>query len=44
MSSFFIIATRVDLVLVSGDKLLLQDEAMQARVVLPQVFVAQLIH
>ena len=39
-----LLATRVDLVLVSGDKLLLQDEAMQARVILPQVFVAQLMH
>ena len=39
-----LLATRADLVLVSGDKLLLQDEAMQPRVILPQVFVAQLMH
>ena len=39
-----LLATRADLVLVSGDKLLLQDEAMHPRVVLPQVFVAQLMH
>lgn len=39
-----LLTTRADLVLVSGDKLLLQDEAMQPRVILPQVFVAQLMH
>ena len=35
---------RADLVLVTGDKLLLQDEAMQQRVILPQTFVTQLRH
>lgn len=39
-----LLATRVDLVLVTGDKLLLQAEGMQQRVILPQVFVAQLQH
>ena len=38
------LATRADLVLVTGDKLLLQDEAMQQRVILPQTFVTQLRH
>ena len=39
-----LLATRVDLVLVTGDKLLLQEEAMQRRVMLPQTFVTQLRH
>ena len=39
-----LLATRTDLVLVTGDKLLLQDEAMQQRVIVPQTFVAQLWH
>ncbi len=39
-----LLATRADLVLVTGDKLLLQDEAMQQRVVLPQTFVTQFRH
>ena len=37
-----LLATRADLVLVTGDKLLLQDAAMQERVILPQTFAAQL--
>ena len=37
-----LLATRADLVLVTGDKLLLQDEAMQQRVILPQTFATQL--
>lgn len=39
-----LLATRPDLVLVTGDKLLRQDEAMQPRVILPQTFIAQLQH
>lgn len=39
-----LLASRADLVLVTGDKLLLQDEAMQQRVILPQTFVTQLRH
>ena len=39
-----LLATRTDLVLVTGDKLLLQDEAMQQRVILPLTFEAQLQH
>jgi predicted nucleic acid-binding protein len=39
-----LLASRPDLVLVTGDKLLLQDEAMQGRVILPQSFVAQWEH
>jgi len=39
-----LLATRADLVLVTGDKLLLKDELMQSRVILPQTFVAQLEH
>ena len=39
-----LLAARADLVLVTGDKLLLQDEAMQLRVILPQTFAAQLQH
>ena len=34
-----LITTRADLVLVTGDKLLLQDKAMQQRVISPQAFV-----
>jgi predicted nucleic acid-binding protein len=37
-----LLTTRADLVLVTGDKLLLQDEAMQARVILPSTWVALL--
>lgn len=39
-----LLVARADLVLVTGDKLLLQDLAMQERVILPQVFVAQFLH
>ena len=39
-----LLATRADLMLVTGDKLLLQNELMQPRVILPQTFVAQLKH
>ena len=39
-----LLTVRSDLVLVTGDKLLLQAEAMQQRVILPQTFVAQLQH
>ncbi len=39
-----LLATRADLVLVTGDKLLLQDEAMRQRVILPQTFMVQLQH
>ena len=39
-----LLATRADLVLVTGDKLLLKDQAMEQRVVLPQAFVAQFLH
>ncbi len=39
-----LLAARADLVLVTGDKLLPQDEAMQKRVILPQTFAAQLQH
>ncbi len=39
-----LLASRADLVLVTGDKLLLQDEAMQQRVILSQAFVTQLWH
>jgi putative PIN family toxin of toxin-antitoxin system len=39
-----LLASRPDLVLVTGDKLLFQDEAMQGRVILPQSFVAQWGH
>ena len=35
---------RADLVLVTGDKLLLADLAMQPRVISPQGFIAQLTH
>lgn len=39
-----LLAARADLVLVTDDKLLLQAEAMQQRVILPQTFAAQLQH
>ncbi len=39
-----LLAARADLVLVTGNKLLLQDEVMQRRVILPQAFVAQFLH
>lgn len=39
-----LLATRPDLVLVTGDKLLLQDEAMPQRIILPQAFIAQWQH
>lgn len=39
-----LLAARTDLMLVTGDKLLQQDEAMQHRVILPQAFAAQLQH
>lgn len=39
-----LLATRPDLMWVTGDKLLLQDEAMRPRVVSPQTFIAQLQH
>ena len=39
-----LLAARADLVLVTGDKLLLQDQAIQQRVILPQAFVAQFLH
>lgn len=39
-----LLAVRSDLVLVTGDKLLPQAEAMQQRVILPQALVAQLQH
>lgn len=35
-----LLATKADLLLVTGDKLLLQDAGMQGRVISPQVFVA----
>lgn len=35
-----LLATRADLLLVTGDKLLLQDGGMQGRVISPQAFVA----
>ncbi len=41
---WYLLADRADLVLVTGDKLLLQDEAMRERVILPKTFVAQLQH
>ena len=37
-----LLASRADLMLVTGDKLLLQNDAMQQRVILPQAFVTQL--
>lgn len=39
-----LLAARADLVLVTGDKLLLQDEVMQQRVILAQAFVVQFLH
>ncbi|MBE0472885.1 putative toxin-antitoxin system toxin component, PIN family [Rhodoferax sp.] len=36
-----LLASRSDLTLVSGDKLLLQDAVMQGRVILPQAFAEQ---
>ena len=39
-----LLATRADLVLVTGDKHLLQDAAMQQRVILRLTFMAQLQH
>ena len=39
-----LLAARADLVLVTGDKLLLQDALMQDRVILHQAFVAQWGH
>jgi len=39
-----LLAARTDLVLVTGDKLLLQNQAMQQRVILPQTLAAQLQH
>ena len=39
-----LLASRPDLVLVTGDKLLLQDAAMQPRVISPQTFAAQIQH
>lgn len=39
-----LLASRADLLLVTGGKLLLQDLAMQERVILPQVFVGRFLH
>jgi hypothetical protein len=39
-----LLASRADLVLVTGDKLLLQDLVMQERVMLTQVFVGRFLH
>lgn len=39
-----LLTTRADLVLVTGDKLLLQDEAMQPRVIAPHTLMTQLTH
>ena len=39
-----LLADRADLVLVTGDKLQLQDGAIRERVILPTTFVAQLRH
>lgn len=39
-----LLANRADLVLVTGDKLLLQDERMQPLIMSPQTFVAQWQH
>ena len=36
--------SRADLVLMTGDKLLLQNQAMRQRIILPQVFVALFFH
>ena len=39
-----VLATRDDLVLVTGDKLLLGDPAMQERIIQPQTLMARLTH
>ena len=39
-----LLATHADLLLVSGDKLLLQDAAMRPRVITPQAFITQWQH
>lgn len=39
-----LLGARDDLILVTGDKLLLQDKAMQKRVILPKDFAARLQH
>jgi len=39
-----LLASRSDLILVTGDKLLLQDQIMLLRVIAPQTFVARLWH
>lgn len=39
-----LLAARADLVLVTGDKLLLQDPVMQQRVILAQAFMVQFLH
>jgi len=39
-----LLTARADLVRVTGDKLLLQDEAMQPRVIAPHTLLAQLTH
>lgn len=39
-----LIATRADLVLVTGDKLLMQDKEMRQRVITPQTFISQIRH
>ena len=39
-----LLACRADMVLVTGDKLLLQNEVMQQRVMLPQAFSVELGH
>lgn len=39
-----LLATRADLLLVSGDKLLLQNQAMSPRVITPQACIAQWQH
>jgi len=39
-----LLAARTDLLLVTGDQLLLQNEAMQPRVIAPHALAAQLTH
>lgn len=39
-----LLTTRADLMLVTGDQLLMQDAIMQQRVISPNEFVAQLMH
>jgi len=39
-----LLSSRSDLVLITGDKLLLQDQSMQPRVLPPQAFVALWLH